>query len=159
MIAVLLSSLSLLMWTLLMLASITSLCIRPFSTVRTALPTYSLNSREAARCNQTDRLSASLHHSLDLPASLFQSLYSCDRIDFCSCSLASFSLCPEVCIVFQALTLRCFNVPSRTEFWFRHLWHRLSVVCRHLVRGNQINLSRQFCTFTCLLSFRRCSTC
>ena len=38
----------------------------------------------------TARLSMSLHHSLDPPASLFQSLFSCDRIDFCSCPPVGF---------------------------------------------------------------------
>ena len=60
--------------------------------------------RESARSDPNARLSADLHHSLDLPAALFQTLHSCDSIDFC--------------FTFQALTSCCFSVPSRTESWW-----------------------------------------
>ena len=56
-------------WILLLCALDTSLCIWPFTTVRTCLPTFPLNSQELAESSPTARVSTCLHHSLNLPAS------------------------------------------------------------------------------------------
>ena len=59
----------LLSWILLLFAFVTSLCIWSFTTVRTCLPTFPLNSQELAESSLTARVSTCLHHSLNLPAS------------------------------------------------------------------------------------------
>ena len=59
----------LLSWILLLFAFVTSLCLWPFTTVRTCLPTFPLNSQELAESSSTARVSTCLHHSLSLPAS------------------------------------------------------------------------------------------
>ena len=59
----------LLSWILLLFAFVTSHCIWPFTTVRTCLPTFPLNSQELAESSSTARVSTCLHHSLNLPAS------------------------------------------------------------------------------------------
>ena len=64
----------LLSWILLLLAVVTSLCIWSFTTVRTCLSTFPLNSQELAESSLTDRVSTCLHHSLNLPASSLSSV-------------------------------------------------------------------------------------
>ena len=59
----------LLSWILLLFALVTSPCIWPFTTVRTCLPTFPLNSQELAVSSSTARVSTCLHHPLILPAS------------------------------------------------------------------------------------------
>ena len=59
----------LLSWILLLFAFVTSLCIWHFTTVRTCLPTFPLNSQELAESSSSARVSTCLHHSLNLPAS------------------------------------------------------------------------------------------
>ena len=76
----------LLSWILLLFAFVTSLCIWSFTTVRTCLPTFPLNSQELAESSSTARVSTCLHHSLNLLANSLslQSLSSCDCINWCS---------------------------------------------------------------------------
>ena len=62
-------------WILLLFASVTSLCIWSFTTVRTCLPTFPLNSQELAESSSTARVSTCLS---------LQSLSSCDCINWCS---------------------------------------------------------------------------
>ena len=64
----------LLSWILLLFAFVTSLCIWSFTTVRTCLPTFPLNSQELAESSLTARVSTCLHHSLNLPASYLSSI-------------------------------------------------------------------------------------
>ena len=56
----------LLSWIRLLFASVTSLCIWSFTTVRTCFPTFPLNSQELAESSSTARVSTCLHHSLNL---------------------------------------------------------------------------------------------
>ena len=69
---------------------------------------------------------------------LFQSLFTRDRIDFCSCPPVTISVSDLKCVAFQALTLRCFNVSSQTESWWSQSYSNADIVsallCRHLVR-------------------------
>ena len=82
----------LLSWILLLFAFVTSLCIWSFTTVRTCLPTFPLNSQESAESRSTVRVSTCLHHSLNLPASFL------------------FSHCPHVTASTRVLHLFAFRL-------------------------------------------------
>ena len=72
----------LLSWILLLFASVTSLCIWSFTTVRTCLPTFPLNSQELAESSSTYRIfnvSSPLTESSSKLS--LQSLSSCDCIN------------------------------------------------------------------------------
>ena len=72
----------LLSWILLLSAFVTSLCIWPFATVRTCLPTFPLNSQELAESSSTARIFNVSSPLTESPSELsLQSLSSCDRIN------------------------------------------------------------------------------
>ena len=82
----------LLSWILLLFAFVTSLCIWSFTTVRTCLPTFPLNSQESAESRSIVCVSTCLHHSLNLPASFL------------------FSHCPHVTASTRVLHLFAFRL-------------------------------------------------
>ena len=73
-------------------------CIWSFTTVRTCLPTFSLNSQNLLKIAQPIASSTCLHHSLNLQANSLslQSLSSCDCINRCSQSVCFPSLIRSV---------------------------------------------------------------
>ena len=80
----------LLSWILLLFAFVTSLCIWSFTTVRTFVPTFPLNSQELVESNLTARVSTCLHHSLNLLAN--PSLFShCPHVTASTCVLHLFA--------------------------------------------------------------------